>query len=175
MLRKKKGVALPGAIALASFLLIVSLAVSSIIIELITLNQIKTIVNENNMYFSEVYSKFLAKDTGIGSAGRMTNINDYIYELNHMDDAKYRYRTYADGEGENEHYRAFMVYKLNEFSMLYYAIYKSDEVGHPTIAYQTDSSNLYAPYLQKSGDARKYKYLGGIIKLPDDIPPEEAI
>ena len=171
MLRKRKAVALPGAIALASFMLIVSIAVSSIIVELITLNQIKTIVNQNNMHFAEIYSEFLSKDTGIGVAGRETSINNFIHDINTMDGVKYRYRTYADANDANENYRAFVVYKLNEDTIIYYAIYDSSNPSHPTIAYQTDSSNIYAPYLQKGEDTRKYQYLGGIIRLPDDVPP----
>lgn len=171
MLRKKKGVALPGAIALASFLLIVSLAVSSIIIELITLNQIKTIVNENNMHFSEIYSEFRSKDSG---EDRITKINNYVYSLNHMDDAKYRYFTFVDNP-DDEHYRSLVVYKLREDTILYYAIYDVKDENHKTIAYQTDSTKIYKVLKHVSEQEGDRYYLGGIIKLDQYIPPVEAL
>ena len=168
MYKKNKGVALPGAIALATFMLLVSMGLSSIIIELVTLNKLNSVKNENNLLFAANFNYFLSQDPGLNGDDRDNKIANALTTLRNNN--KYRYYSYID-DVDNEAYRSLVVYKLKEDKVIYYAIY--DSSTKEVISYQDDSDNLYIPIMQKDGDTQAYYYLGGIIKLPGSPEVED--
>lgn len=114
-MKKRKGAALPTAVALCTFLLIITFVVTSLIVELSMLNRMT--VKENNLetLTNKAFNTFVANNGDISS----------------FDDTTYTWKTY---NGEND-IKALVAYKNNSDSIVYYSIY--DFTNSKVLAYQT--------------------------------------
>lgn len=142
-MRKRKGAALPGAIILCTFLLIVSFGVSYMVVETITLSQLSKIEDDNHLIFSKSYNEFVASD---GLLPSDTTFNWATY--------------YNDGEPT---VKALVASSKANNEMKFYTIY--DFTNNKTIAYQTDEFYITSEIV---GNKTTY-YLAGLIPYREVI------
>ena len=114
-MRKLKGAALPSAIMLCTFLLIVSFGVSSLIIQTSNLNKANDIIKNQRVVFLE-------------------SCTQYKSTKNIKDETVLTYRVFTEG-----HYEALCGYVGGD-QLRYYAIFDKNQ-NYKIVAYQT--SNLY--------------------------------
>lgn len=144
-MKKKKAMALPGAIFLCTMLLIVSVTVAATIMAISTLNIINRTESENELDFLSMHEKFVNGGGVLPDPGS----------------EKYRYRAYNyEYESvENEDIKALVAWKLNDDVVKYYSIVDfSDAENIKVLAYQTS-------YLYITED-ENYQYLGGYLAIP---------
>lgn len=119
-MRKLKGAALPSAIMLCTFLLIVSFGVSSLIIQTSNLNKANDIIKNQRVVFLESCTQYVSTDPR-----SVSNIKDKTV---------LSYRVYTEGN-----YKALCGYVGGD-QLRYYAIFDTTQ-NYKIVAYQT--SNLY--------------------------------
>ena len=119
-MRKKKGAALPMAIILCMFMLIVSFAVSYLVVDNFTINRITEFDNNSELVF-------------------LTSHNEYIknHDLNDITDDTHQYKDYE--KPDNTNIKALVAYQKNDTKIVFYSIY--DFEHNELLAYQT--SNFY--------------------------------
>ena len=144
-MRKRRGAALPGAIALVTMLLIVSITVTATIVTISTLNTINRLEANNEMEFLNMHERFVNGDGALPEP-----ISD-----------TYRYQVYSDESDRvnNEYVKALVAWKKNVDEVKYYSIVDFSDVDNPVVlAYQTN-------YLYIIED-ENYQYLGDYLAIP---------
>ena len=114
-MRKKKGAALPTAIALCSILLIVTLGVTTAILEMVSASRINEYNISNHLYFENNTQRFIKGET--------------------LDESKY---DWVVKDGENN-VKALIAYTKGTSDIVFYCIY--DFGTNEYLAYQ--DSNIY--------------------------------
>lgn len=114
-MKKRKGAALPTAVALCTFLLIITFVVTSLIVELSMLNRVTLKENNLETLSNKAFNTFVTNNGDISS----------------LDDTTYTWKTY---NGEND-IKALVAYKNNSDSIVYYSVY--DFTNRKVLAYQT--------------------------------------
>lgn len=142
-MRKRKGFAIPTALALSSVLLVVSIAVTSIILETSIFNRSVTLDDNHLLEFASAYEVFKREES-----------------VEHIESNRYRFRKF-DLEGTR--ISALAALKKTVDEIVFYSIYDFDT--GKTLAYQTDS--FYMPI--RGDEEEAAYYLGGIVPLPRDI------
>ncbi len=142
-MRKQKGFAIPTALALSSVLLVVSVAVTSIILETSIFNRSVTLDDNHLLEFASAHEVFVREES-----------------IEHIESTRYRYKM-IDLEGT--HISALVALKKSVDEIVFYSIY--DFQTGKTLAYQTDS--FYMPI--RGDEEEAAYYLGGIVPLPRDI------
>ena len=137
-MKKRRGVALPTAIALCSMMLIVSITVGGILVAINATNIANSKIEANELEFLKSHEEF------VNSSGDVTAVTS----------TKYDYRSF-EATIEGNDLKALVAYNKNSDTMRYYSIY--DFTHDKVIAYQT--SHLYVPM-----DVNFY-YIGGIIPV----------
>lgn len=141
-MRKKKGVALPTAIALCSVLLIVSFAVTGAILGIVSLNKVERILVDNDLEFLKAHQKFVANN-GASDAE--------IAEL--LGDVNFIPHVYKDGS-----VKSLVAWNKSESEIKYYSIVDFSDLDNIKIlAYQTD-------HLYVTEDESNW-YVGGLIQI----------
>ena len=140
-MRKNKGAALPGAVALCSIMLILSVTVAGTVVSVITTNKARRLNTENELDFLISHEQFIAN-------GAATNETEYITS------SKYDYMVYANII-EDHNVKALVAFIKNTETPKYYSVY--DFTSSKVLAYQT--SNLY---IYEDED---YIYYGGIVQV----------
>ena len=143
-MRKKKGVALPTAIALCSVLLIVSFAVTGAILGMVSLNKVERILVDNDLEFLKAHQKFVANngpsDAEIAELLGDVNFIPHVY-------------VYEDGD-----VKSLVAWNKSESEIKYYSIVDfSDSNNIKILAYQTD-------HLYVTEDESNW-YVGGLIQI----------
>lgn len=142
-MRKQKGFAIPTALALSSVLLVVSVAVTSIILETSIFNRSVTLDYNHLLEFASAHEVFVREES-----------------IEHIESTRYRYKMF---DLEGTHISALVALKKSVDEIVFYSIY--DFQTGKTLAYQTDSF-----YMPIHGDEEEAAYyLGGIVPLPRDI------
>lgn len=138
-MRKRKGAALPGAVILCTFLLIVSFTVSYIVIETISLSQYQKIVQSHNLIYQTAHNEFVKNN---GALPTDTTFNWEVYE-----------------KEEDTNVKALAAYHKASDELEFYSIYdfEHDEL----LAYQTSSFYITTTTVGE----QTTKYLGGIVKV----------
>lgn len=139
-MRKRKGLALPGAVALCSFLIVMSFAVSIIVLQTFSNNKINNIYREQKILFAQSHAQFFE------SKGDKSAITD----------KSLTYRVYS---GEDD-IKALCAFVGTRNELRYYAIYDFTVDNEKVLVYQT--SNLYLK------DIDGISYLGGLVPLGND-------
>ncbi len=143
-MRKRKGVALPTAIALCSVLLIVSFAVTGAILGMVSLNKVERILVDNDLEFLKAHQKFVANN---GSS------DDEIAEL--LGDVNFIPHVYEYGDGN---VKSLVAWNKSKSEIKYYSIVDFSDLDNIKIlAYQTD--HLYVT------EDESYWYVGGLIQI----------
>ena len=141
-MRKKKGVALPTAIALCSVLLIVSFAVTGAILGMVSLNKVERILVDNDLEFLKAHQKFVANN---GPSDLE------IAEL--LGDVNFIPHVYEDGD-----VKSLVAWNKSESEIKYYSIVDFSDLDNIKIlAYQTD-------HLYVTEDESNW-YVGGLIQI----------
>ena len=137
-MRKKKGAALPTAIILCMFMLIVSFAVAYLVVDNFTINRISEFDANSELIF-------------------LTSHNEYIknHDLSDITDTTYEYRNYE--KQDNTNIKALVAYQKGNNEMKFYSIYDFEHDEVEVLAYQT--SNFY---ITNDG---VYDYLAGIVAI----------
>ena len=133
---KRKGAALPTAVALCTFLLIITFTVTTLILEISTINTINNMETKRNILFSESHNTFVSNN------GDISSITDETY-------------TWATYNGENN-IKALVAYMKNGNTIKFYSIYDFD--NSKTLAYQT--SVIYT-----TTNSEGVTMLGGIVPI----------
>ena len=137
-MKKRRGVALPAAIMLCSFLLIVSFGVSSFVISAAANNKVGEVLRNRRITFLQSHEQYFAS-----------------MDVNSISDTTFTYRVF-EKEGETS-IKALCAYLAND-ELTSYAIYDfSDVRNKKVLAYQT--SNLYVTTVDGN------QYVGGLIKI----------
>lgn len=139
-MRKKKGAALPMAVALCSILLIVSMAVGTFLIESFTLNRSNDVNYNNRLYYETYAERFINGDDVSLFPNDRVNWKEYI--------------------GETSDIKALVAYRKSDNKMVFYTIYSFAGENPSCLAYQTDSF-----YIVEKEDGN---YIGGIVKLVEE-------
>ena len=105
-MRIRRGAALPTAVALCTFLLIISFVVTSIILEISMLNKLTNIETDRNLLFLQAHNLFIEHNGDIST----------------LEDATYTWHTY---DGDNN-IKALAAYKNNSNEIKFYSIYDFD-------------------------------------------------
>ena len=138
-MKSKKGAALPTAIILCMFMLIVTFGVTYLVIDNFTVNRISELDNNAELIFLTSHNEYV-KNSG---------------DLLSITDTTYNYKEYKKSELENV--KALVA--LNKAGeMKFYSIYDFDH--DELLAYQTSEF-----YITNDGE---YDYLGGLIKVKDE-------
>lgn len=141
-MRKKKGVALPTAIALCSVLLIVSFAVTGAILGMVSLNKVERILVDNDLEFLKAHQKFVANN---GPSDK--DIAELLGDVNFIP------HVYEDGG-----VKSLVAWNKSESEIKYYSIVDFSNLDNVKIlAYQTD-------HLYITEDESNW-YVGGLIKI----------
>ena len=135
---KRRGAALPTAVALCSLLLLISFVVSSLIIEMAMLNKLTDVKSKSELLFNEAHNTFVSHE------GDISTIVDNTYS----------WHTY-NGE---DNVKALVAYKKDSDSIVFYSIYDFD--SGETLAYQTSVT-----YITKNSEG--VLMLGGIVPMED--------
>ena len=141
-MRKQKGIALPGAIALSSIMLIVSVTVAAVVIAVIGVANARTKTLENDLDFLTAHELFV-KGT---------------FDPETYNDGKYKYEVYPYTKGGTE-YKALVAKNKVSGEIRYYSVY--DFTHRKVMAYQT--TNLYIT------EDEDNMYLGGIVPVDRGI------
>lgn len=146
---RKKGAALPGAIALCSILLIVSITVSGTIVGLVSNNKINRMKADNEFEFLIAHEKFVnnggSSDKDITSLIGDVNFRPHVYE-----------------KDDNSNIKSLVAWKKNVDEIKYYSIVDFTNLGDiKVLAYQTDKLYVY--------EDADYWYLGGLVKIAKDV------
>ena len=118
-MRKKKGAALPTAVILCMFMLVVTFGVTYLVIENFTVNRISEYENTAELIFLTSHNQYVKNN------GDKTKITDTTYD-------------YEDYQKEGTDIKALVAYSKNG-DMEFYSIYDFNE--NKLLAYQT--SNFY--------------------------------
>lgn len=141
-MRKKKGEALPTAIALCSVLLIVSFAVTGAILGMVSLNKVERILVDNDLEFLKAHQKFVANN---GPSDK--DIAELLGDVNFIP------HVYEDGG-----VKSLVAWNKSESEIKYYSIVDFSNLDNVKIlAYQTD-------HLYITEDESNW-YVGGLIKI----------
>ena len=135
-MRIRRGAALPTAVALCTFLLIISFVVTSIILEISMLNKLTNIETDRNLLFLQAHNLFIEHNGDIST----------------LEDATYTWHTY---EGENN-IKALAAYKNYSNEIKFYSIYDFD--NEKTLAFQSNVT-----YVTTNGEG--VLMLGGIVPI----------
>lgn len=114
-MNSRRGAALPTAVALCTFLLIISFVVTSIILEISMLNKLTNIETDRNLLFLQAHNLFIKHNGDIST----------------LEDTTYTWHTY---DGENN-IKALAAYKNNSNEIKFYSIYDFD--NEKTLAFQS--------------------------------------
>lgn len=142
---RRKGAALPGAIALCSILLIVSITVSGTIVALVSNNKINRMRAENDFEFMVAHEKFIAangsSDAEIATLLGDVNFRPHVYE-----------------KVGNPNIKSLVAWKKNVDEIKYYSIADFTDLDNIKIlAYQTE--NLYIT------EDENFIYVGGYVEI----------
>ena len=138
-MKVKKGAALPGAVALCSILLIVSVAVAGTVVSIVGTNIARRNKNSNDLEFLNSHEQFVRSN---GDQSAITG-------------TKYTYRVYDYDEVVGKDIKALVAYVKGTDTIKYYSIY--DFTHGETLAYQTNNLYIY--------NDENYIYLGGLVKI----------
>lgn len=137
-MKKRRGVALPAAVMLCSFLLIVSFGVSSFVIVTATNNRVGEVFKNRRIAFLQSHEQYF---------------NSMDFTL--INDTTLTYKVF--NKEDNDSIRALCAY-LNTGELVCYAIYDfTDFDERKVLAYQTD--NLYVLTIEQD------QYVGGLVKI----------
>ena len=139
-MKKKKGAALPTAIILCMFMLVVSFAVSYLVVDNFTINLITQFDNNAELTFISSHNQY------VKSHGDITAITDETYS----------YKDYE--KTNNNNIKALVAYHKVDNSIQFYSIY--DFEHDKVLAYQTSDF-----YITNDG---VYDYVGGLVALRND-------
>lgn len=143
-MRKRKGAALPSAVALCTFLLVVSFAVSYLVVETITIAKLAQMENQNELVFSTAHNEFVV------SGGNLP-----------ADTSIFHWEEYHD-EGDDT-IKALVGYVKADNEMKFYSIY--DFTNNKLLAYQTTKFYITSEIV---GNKTTY-YLAGMIPYREVI------
>ena len=138
-MKMRKGAALPGAVALCSILLIVSVAVAGTVVSIVSTNLARRTKSANELEFLNSHEQFVNND---GDPSAITG-------------TKYTYRVYDFDEIPGKEIKALVAYVKDTETIKYYSIY--DFTNYETLAYQTNNLYIY--------NDENYIYLGGLVKI----------
>lgn len=146
-MRKKKAAALPGAIALCSILLIISITVSGTIVTMVSENKINRMKLDYETEFLVAHEKFVA-DRGETDIGTL------------LGDTSFRPRVYTLAGHPN--IKSLVAWKKNIDEIKYYSIVNFDVDEDETykidvLAYQTTNLYIY--------EDEDNWYVGGIVPI----------
>ena len=139
-MKKKKGAALPTAIILCMFMLIVTFGVAYLVIDNFTVNRISELDNNAELIFLTSHNEYVKGIKANSSADISTIITDTTYV----------YKEYK----KNDDVRALVAKNLAG-EMKFYSVYDFDQ--DKLLAYQTSDF-----YITNDG---VYDYLGGIVPM----------
>ncbi len=139
-MKKKKGAALPTAIILCMFMLIVTFGVAYLVIDNFTVNRISELDNNAELIFLTSHNEYVKGIKANASADISTIITDKTYV----------YKEYK----KNDDVRALVAKNLAG-EMKFYSVYDFDQ--DKLLAYQTSDF-----YITNDG---VYDYLGGIVPM----------
>ena len=142
-MRKQKGAALPGAIILCTFLLVVSFAVSYLVIETVALAKVAKIEADQSLILSNGHNEFVSNGGNIPS------------------DTTFNWQTYYD-EG-NPTVKGLVAYAKASQEMKFYSIY--DFTNDKLLAYQTKEFYITS---ENVGNKTTF-YLAGIVPYREVI------
>ena len=145
-MRKRKGAALPSAVILSTFLLVVSFAVSYLVIQAVTLAKLSNMYADDTITFSTVHNKFVASD---GDDSALPT------------DTKFSWQTYDDGV--NDRVIALVACSKADETMKFYSIY--DFEHDKLLAYQTSEFYITSNRV----DNKTTYYLAGLIPYREVI------
>lgn len=121
-MRKRRAAALPGAIAICTLLLIISLTVTTVIFSIVATNKIKAVNIDNNLYYLTYHNEFI-DNNGDKSSFPTDKVN---------------WETYNDGD-----IKVLVAKSKITNSLLFYSVYDFDQ--NKVLAYQT--RDFYCPII----------------------------